>query len=276
MSDRDGGLPLEQFVQALTSQLDRVQNTMALKARAGLPLTFAVKDLTLDLRTHVEMIDSVVRIRPAAPGEMDASTLHLSLTTITRPMIEENTMALSAKPDEPSVKEVLGTDMTDAEQRRLEWAGIHTISQFRAMQKSGGEAAIGRAADIPVNRLRSALARASQPLISHVETEALAEDLGANGTTLLRIHGQNLVQDDAPRVRIGNEQVPLLRANHRELLVAALPHQRGGIVTVEASPGVFAEKEFQLDAPAGAKPPAAAKPPASAMPAQNGGPGETE
>jgi hypothetical protein len=45
MTDRDGGLPVEQFIQALTSQLDRVQSTMAMKARAGLPMTFAVKDL---------------------------------------------------------------------------------------------------------------------------------------------------------------------------------------------------------------------------------------
>src|SRR4051794_3442578 len=100
----NGGLPLEQFIQALTSQLDRAQNTLALKARAGLPLTFAVKELSLDLRTHVEMVGSVVRLRPAGPGDVDASTVHLSLTTITRPMIEENTMALAAASDEPTIK----------------------------------------------------------------------------------------------------------------------------------------------------------------------------
>ena len=47
MNGRDPGLPIENFIQALTSQLDRAQAALALKARAGLPLTFAVKDLTL-------------------------------------------------------------------------------------------------------------------------------------------------------------------------------------------------------------------------------------
>ena len=62
------GLPIEQFIQALTSQLDRVQSSMALKMHAGLPLTFAVKDLTLDLRAHVEMAGSVVRIGRPSPA----------------------------------------------------------------------------------------------------------------------------------------------------------------------------------------------------------------
>jgi len=56
MSDAKGGVPIEQFIQALTTQLDRAQNAMALKAEnLDLPLTFAVKDLSLDLRTHVEV-----------------------------------------------------------------------------------------------------------------------------------------------------------------------------------------------------------------------------
>src|SRR3712207_2585929 len=116
MNGRDDGLPLEHFVQAVTSQLDRAQETMALKARAGLPLTFAVKDLTLDLRTHVEMSGSEVRIRPAGPGEGDASTLHLALTTITRPMIEENTIVATDDTDSPTLEEVL-PDVSEDERR---------------------------------------------------------------------------------------------------------------------------------------------------------------
>jgi len=244
VSDQSG-LPLEQFIQALTSQLDRAQNTLALKARAGLPLTFAVKDLTLDLRTHIEMVDSAVRIRPAAPGEVEASTIHLALTTITRPMIEENTMSLAAASDEPSLKQVLGKDMTDEEQRRLEWAGIHTVSQFRDMQKHGGEQAIERVVDIPVNRLRAALARASEPMITHVTRESFSPDDG-NGANLLRIRGHNLLQDNEPNVRIGNEQVAVMQASPRELLVAALPHHTEGTLSVETAPGVVGQKEFRL------------------------------
>ena len=168
----DAGLPLEHFIQALTSQLDRAQATMALKARAGLPLTFAVKDLTLDLRTHVEMVGSVVRLRPAGPGDRDASTLHVSLTTITRPMIEENTsQVLATSPDEPSIKDVLGADVTDEEQRRLEWAGVYTVSQLRDVEQHSGAEAIERVSQLDVGRLRRALQMADQPYVSRVVAE---------------------------------------------------------------------------------------------------------
>ena len=68
MNGEDSGLPVEQFIQALTSQLDRAQDAMALKAHVR-PLTFAVKDLTLDLRAHFAMSGSAVHIIPAGPGE---------------------------------------------------------------------------------------------------------------------------------------------------------------------------------------------------------------
>ena len=62
----DAGLPIEEFIQAITSQLDRTQEALALKADAGLPLTFAVRDLSLDLRTHdaaQPYLDEIARIQ---------------------------------------------------------------------------------------------------------------------------------------------------------------------------------------------------------------------
>ena len=59
-------LPLEHFIQAVQSQLDNAQTAMAVKARnLNLPLTFAIKDVSLDLRAHVEFSRSEIRIRPA-------------------------------------------------------------------------------------------------------------------------------------------------------------------------------------------------------------------
>jgi len=248
VTDREGGLPIEQFIQALTSQLDRAQSAMALKARAGLPLTFAVKDLSLDLRAHIEMVGSVVRIRPAGPGEAEASTLRLSLTTITRPMIEENTVQMSAEPDEPSLKEVLGDAISDEEQRRLEWAGVQTVSQLRDLHRRTGEQALERVAQIPAMRLRAALERASRPFVSRVLPARHGNGEGPDGALLLRIRGHNLMQDRRPEVRISGERVPVLEANERELLVAPLAHQMSGSLIVETAPGTVAETMFHLDA----------------------------
>jgi hypothetical protein len=242
----DGGLPIEDFIQALSSQLDRAQTTLALKARAGLPLTFAVKDIALELRTHIEVTGSVVRIRPAGPGDTDASVIHLTLTTITKPMIEENTMPLqlSAPVDEPPLQDVLGSDISPEEQRRLEWAGIYSVRQLRDVQHHGGEEAIGRVANIPISRLRAALQRATLPFISRVAP--VVPPHGVDEPPLVRIHGHNLVEDGPPQVRIGGEGVPVLQATKRELLVSPLPHQMVGTLQVETAPGSVGEAHFDL------------------------------
>ncbi len=53
-------------------------------------MTFARSaTLLMDLKAHVEMDRSEVRIRPAGPNENDASVLHLQFTAITKPMIDE-------------------------------------------------------------------------------------------------------------------------------------------------------------------------------------------
>jgi hypothetical protein len=304
----DAGLPLEHFIQALTSQLDRAQATMALKARAGLPLTFAVKDLTLDLRTHVEMVGSVVRLRPAGPGERDASTLHLSLTTITRPMIEENTSQILATPDEPSIRDVLGADTTDEEQRRLEWAGVYTVSQLRDVEQHNGAEAIGRVSQLPVDRLRRALQMADQPYVSRVveerpevadlrdvihrrdrterrgvaESPHIAErsDIGeirgtADRPPLIRIHGSNLKHLHDPTVRIDGRAMPIISATDRELVIQPDLQVLAGTLSVEVGPDRLAEIPFDVRQPSGVvTPPAADVPvePTSAASSDTGPP----
>ena len=64
-------MPFDLFIQALTEQLDKAQAAMAIKARVGkLPLTFAVKDVSLDLRAFVQ-IDRRRRLScvPPAPAK---------------------------------------------------------------------------------------------------------------------------------------------------------------------------------------------------------------
>ena len=73
-------LPLEHFIQAVQSQLDNAQTAMAFKARnLNLPLTFAIKDIRLDLRAHVEFARSEIRIRPA--GAADKAFKRMKLRT---------------------------------------------------------------------------------------------------------------------------------------------------------------------------------------------------
>lgn len=250
MSNGDAGVPIEQFIQALQTQLDRAQTAMAMKAEnLDLPLTFAVKDLSLDLRTHVEVVRSEVRIRPAGPGDRDASTLHLALTTITRPMIRENAARpMSVDPDEPTLKEAVGDQLSEEEQKRLEWAGVHTISQLRRLAGSGAGKEVERVADLPVDRLRGALARASQPFVARIEPHQEMDDETPTDP-LLRIRGRNFMRNGAPRVSIGGQAVDVLKASDQEILIAPQAHQFSGTLSIDTGPDSITETTFNLARP---------------------------
>jgi len=230
-------LPLEHFVQAITSQLDRAQTALALKARAGLPLTFAVKDLTLDLRTVVEMDGAVVKIRPASSGDPSASTLHLAFTTITRPMMEENALQLSADRDEPTLNEMVGEDLSQEDLRRLEWAGVQTVSQLVALRDQAGEQAIERVANVPALRLRAALDRASRPMVREVET--LAPESSAPDTPpTFNLRGRNLLRDGPPTVRMDGTPMRVLHSAVDRLVVQPISMTLGKELEVETAPGM--------------------------------------
>lgn len=242
---REPGVPLEQFIAALTSQLDRAQNAMAIKARLGYPLTFAVKDLTMELRAHVEMSGSAIQIRPAGPGDAQASTIHLALTTITRPMMEENTVQLSAEPGEPSLKEALGDSLSDEERRRLEWAGVQTVAQLVELQRGASTEAIEKVANVPALRLRQALNRASRPIVRDVVPQHIAPGAAPAVPPRLRIRGFNLTSDDGlPEVRLDGAPVRVLEARRDELLVEPLSVNGGGTLEVETAPGIACQMQL--------------------------------
>lgn len=240
-------LRLEDFIQAVQSQLDNAQAAMALKARnANLPLTFAIKDINLDLRAHVEFADSEIRIRPAAAGEVEASVFHLVFTTITRPAIEENARSFADDPDDQSLDEI--EELSQEERKRLQWAGVRTIRQLQDVEDSNRVGAVGRVTNLPLDRLRRALNRASAPLVERVEPVAPeADGNGETGRPLLRVIGRNLIrQGEFPDVRIDNRPVSILKSSKDELLLAPAEGQWSGELSVSATPQRATAMSFDL------------------------------
>jgi hypothetical protein len=239
MNGSEGTVPIEDFVQALQAQLDRAQRAMHVKARnLNLPLTFALKDIAIDLRTHVDVVKNQVRVRPAGPGDHDTSVLHLTLTTVTRPMIEENAFAVDQT--EERIDEV--QDIPEEDRRKLEWAGLQTVRQLKQMHDEEGAASIGRMANLPVDRLRKALQKMSQPMVARVEPA----DSDDPAQKLLRVRGENLMRQQTPRVQIAGEAVSVLQANDRELLLAPMPHQFTGTLSIETGPEHATQTAFDL------------------------------
>src|SRR5215510_4597825 len=173
---------VQEFLQALTAQLDRAQDALSLKVTGTQrPLTWALKDLAIDLRVFVEVTDDgKVTWRSAGPGEDGASTVHLSLTTITRPMVEENSFRIEEDHDPRALEQITQVAPLDADdQRKLSWMGGRTVGQLKNLDPVAVEAIAG----IPIGRLQAALEAASHPAV--VKQEVIER----GGNTFLAIHG---------------------------------------------------------------------------------------
>ncbi len=220
--------PVEEFLQSLTAQLDRAQDTLALKVRAGRPLTWALKDLSLDLQVFVEVdTNGRVLLRSAGPNEAGASTLHISLTSITRPMVEENTFNMQDDTDPRSIDDLRSAaDLDDADHRKLEMLGIRTVGQLQNMSQGSNSKAVEAMLGLPVGRLQAALSAASRPT---VQTHEVVPRPDGN---LLRLRGANLSDGLGTEVRLAGEPVEVVEARRHELLVRPLAHHQEGQVEV--------------------------------------------
>jgi hypothetical protein len=253
MTPANNAVALEDFIQAVQAQLDTAQARMTLKAQNdSLPLTFAIKDISLDLRAHVEVQQGEVRIRTAGANDGDASVFHLVFTAITKPMIDENAVQLSVEDDEDPSIDSLGDALDDDDRRRLERIGVRTVSKLRDMQRQGLERSVGRITSLPIDKLRGALARASRPMVQDVETHMDGGNGSDGADTLrsrLRVRGRNLLKDGVPpRVTIAGEPVSVVRATDTELLLAAAPHQFAGQMSLAHDARDPAELYFDLAA----------------------------
>ena len=156
--DAGTGFLVDDFINAFTAPLDRVQDALRLKA-VNRPLTYALRELHLELKVFVDLdAQGQVRLRPAGANEQGASAMTLDFTTVTKPMMEENTISMSAARSTPL--DALGLEAD--ERQRLERMGVTTLAQLNRLGAATASA-VARLADLPVERLRSALQRRASP-----------------------------------------------------------------------------------------------------------------
>jgi hypothetical protein len=240
---QESGVPFDVFIQSLTEQLDKAQAAMALKARvAKLPLTFAVKDVQLDLRAFVQVVDDDVFVRPSSPGDTEASTIKLTLTTITRSMVEENAVDFRAEEPQFSLREALHGKVSDEDQRRLERIGVRTVEQLTELRKTAGTDVVARLARMPVNRLQQALLAAAAPRVTQVEPST-GEDVSIGRAARgARVHlrAPGLLAGRIPFVRAAGQDVPVVEAHDGRLVLAPHATQLGMDAEIDFGDGEIA------------------------------------
>ena len=263
----DGSFLVEEFLDAIASQLDRTQDALAFKA-VNRPLTYAIKDFSLQLQVFVEMdSDGHVRFRSSGPNETGASTISIGFTTITRPMIEENTVAL-ATTRTPSLAEA---GFAPEERRRLERLGVRNTSELRRLGSSDGvgATAVSRLTQIPVARLRQAL-QVGRPTVTSVRPVNSPGDpadqpggppgiagrlagspqvirLGPD-TTHIHLMGTGLAADGGqPEVRVAGVPVAPAEVDWDRIVVPVPHHITDALLEVELPGGEITHFQVRRD-----------------------------
>lgn len=256
------GVPVEEFLQAIGEQLDRAQDALAIKAKTGRPLTWALRDFKIALQVFVEVdAQGQVLWRSAGPNEAGASTVNLEFTTITRPMIEENTYSILDEADARSIDQIgAAADLSDDERMRLRRLGVRNLGQLKRLSPRDAPRleAIGEMVNIPVGKLEAALRASSRPSV------ASHDIVRRNDETLVRIHGANLTDGIDTEVRLAGEAVEVVEARPNQLLVRPLEHHESGSIEVmtggERATGFFRLPKRAVDpygaprGPGGAQP----------------------
>lgn len=237
---------VEDFINSITVQLDRVQDALRLKS-VNRPLTYALKDFSIDLQVFVD-VDSQgnVRFRNAGPNESGASTVRLGFTTINKAMIDENTVSLAVTRS-PSLDQLgLGED----ERRRLEQLGVHNAAQLQNLASSTSTQTISRLTELPLDRLRLAL-NLGKPQVTHVGPAPSPPPVPppvvtppklpvvrvGTGVPRLQLTGSRLAGDGLPVVRLNREPLSIANAEDDRLEVDLPTPPRSGALEIEMPGG---------------------------------------
>lgn len=246
---------VEDFIDSITTQLDRVQDALRIKA-VNRPLTYALKDLSLELKVFVELDPrGKVRFRTSGPNEAGASVVHLGFTTITKPMIEENTVSLAASRS-PSLAEA---GFGERDRQNLERYGVHNVAQLQKLGATTGISAISRFSEVPADRLKKALTF-GQPRIDTVGPIAPPAKTPPGSPSprppvtvgpsnkRLQISGRNLIGEVGPPVvRLGGMPLSVAEADDERLVVDLPQEAASGVLDLELPDGRVMSYDLALD-----------------------------
>ncbi|NPU92234.1 MAG: hypothetical protein HPY82_10015 [Gammaproteobacteria bacterium] len=211
---------LEQFLDSLILELDKAQDTLALKGLTR-KLTYTVKDVGLDLNIFPVLEDGKVKFQMVKPGESGGSRISFQLGSITDRQIREN----ANEPPNNDDVELDSLDDMDADVRdSLRKVGVTSTRDLDRLdkrnvniekvvkEKTGGEKSLDYT-DL-ANLINKARRRKLSPQLSNLSAREQDEAIE------LTLHGHNFVLQQSatyPAATVNNLPAEILHADAGEL-----------------------------------------------------------
>ena len=191
---------LEDFVDSLVVDLDRTRETLAVKA-INKPLTYTVKELSLDLNIFPTYDGDTVRFTTAQPGQQGASKVSIQLGSIT----DQQVRATTKVPETTSVS-IDDINIDKDTKKELRKLGVQSVDDLQRVEKKNVD--LKRVANTDIdyrslaNQIQKAQRNTAPPIVRSV---SLSQD---DGAPALLVRGKRLaVNPRFPPVAVINDQL---------------------------------------------------------------------
>ncbi len=212
---------LNSFLDSLILELDRAQDTLALKG-LNRRLTYTVRDLSLELQLFPDYDGRDLKFITAGPGETGAAKIAFQLGSITDRQIRETTREPPSKDDiEIDVVE----DIDDETKRELRKIGVTTVKDIERMERKNVDLKRASGGGVNYNRLANIINRTKRRQNAPVVAKALLVE--TDEAPVLALEGDNLATASSvgefPMATLNGHMVRVVNASERDLRIAIDP-----------------------------------------------------
>ncbi|XOV68332.1 MAG: hypothetical protein ACFHU9_03985 [Fluviicola sp.] len=221
---------LEDFIDSLVFELDKARETLSVKGLNS-PLSYAVKDVSLDLNVFPEYDGRGVRFTTAATGDSGSSKISLSLGSITDRQIRETTK----KPisgDDITIDEI--DEIDESTKIQLNRMGVRSAEDIKKLKEknvkvnkpvASSEEGKKGSSQIDFKKLAGLINKAQRG--QHPPRVKAAQLGSIRGRNILAVQGENLAIDgsQALRAKLNNDEMKVIEAS-KDFLVIELSNAR--------------------------------------------------
>lgn len=208
---------LESFIDSLVVELDQARETLAVKSM-NRPLSYAVKDLSLDLQIFPTYEGGDVRFRTAEPGQAGYSTVTLQLASITDQQIRATSKPPPARSEMP-----LDDTAIDPESRRtLQRLGVRSVDDIENLEQRNVDLQSATRGAIDYTNLANMIRQARRGKTPPQVRSASVEITGDG--PVLCIQGANLsLSEEHEPVAVVNDQLGEVLSHGPERIEVRVP-----------------------------------------------------
>lgn len=179
---------LEDFVDSLVVELDKTRETLAVKA-INKPLSYSVKEVSLDVNAFPSYDGDKVRFVTAQPGQEGASKLSIQLNSITDQQVRATTKQREGAP----VAGLQEIDVDEQTKSKLRKIGVSSVDDLEALKARKVDLKAATDSDIDYSELARKIQKSRRtqqaPTIDGISMST------SDGEPCLLVEGRNLGVD---------------------------------------------------------------------------------